>query len=649
MPAPALGQVPAAVQVDLLNARLAQEIEREDFKAVLGTLAELRKLDPNLSKDMMFVEAMALSRTGRSAEAKVLLERYFKDVGQGGKYYQQALALYNTADRQAKAEADRAAAEKAKREREAAARRAAAAKAEEDRKKREAADKARREAEEFERRVAAEFGRHAIMIEAHDPYAQSAFAPMPDGGIVFMYATGYSGQGVNATVVWHVRRIDGAGRTLWRRDLPKVRRIQFSQPRIATTPSGDIWAIYRGSGDYTASPLLLHIGPDGKDHQPPSLRKFDNLWSMAGAPDGGFYASFETSNGLALLRFGAHGQQLWSRALFGGDRRVKRPWIAVNGQGAVAVAACRTIVSGSNVANTMMLSVVDAAGREAMTAAHDGRCPTWDKDLQHGVLWRDKALVPHIAAVTVKSGRACCEFDTFSIADGQISSSRIMFGHSMVSAAITGTNRQALIASHQPDWGETPRGIGNFLAAGGPVKTTRLGGQILWPKILAPGKRGELLVAGVHTPVGLRGQSVTSVQGTQKIFIVRLDPSQMPVAFGSGTGVAAPAPAPAAAAPAAPVPAANRAAPAAGPPGAAAELGAGAAIGSVQTARPQFKVAFVRLIGAKPAPGAKLYALGTNGAKISLRMHERQGAPGTIVVTADDMSGVAAGATVFAE
>ena len=72
--------------------------------------------------------------------------------------------------------------------------------------------------------------------------------------------------------------------------------------------------------------------------------------------------------------------------------------------------------------------------------------------------------------------------------------------------------------------------------------------------------------------------------------------------------------------------------------------------GSIAIVREKFKYAFVRLSGPKPAADKKIYVLNAEGGKVPLKLYNRQSqTAGTLVVSADDITNLTVGATVYAE
>ncbi len=688
--APAFAQVPMSVQVDLLNARLAQELEREDYRAMLGTLAELRKLDPNLSKDMLFMEAIALSRVGRSAEAKALLERYFKEVGQGGKYYSQALALYNTADRQAKAEAERAEAEKARREREAAARRAAAARAEEDRKKREAADKARREAAAREQKRQARsraneqrftdlFARHAYKTNLSVVRADSraTFEIAANGDVIVAHQLLQSGLGCSDNLSYVVRRYR-RGSQLFNASVGCTYSAT-AHPALAEGAEGRTWVLTSFSGNVSTGEFfgpssrhayghqLMLLGTDGKREAGPFL--IENLAAssylrnveMAPAEDGGVwlfgYVRGDMKKPL-LARYGRDGKQMFTYSpVLQSPASVELARPLPRKGGGVAIAYCAKF-SG----NTSELTVAE------LTASGT---PFWQRRTAGACLDRGAPLatVPRQAMENgtqgdgvVLAGKSAArgmyhlylagrntQLSSALVPNGWSSDSKVLIVPVTASGdRIVYTMRSAVIFGRLAR--PAPRGCApeDENADGRPLCEIRaimpwyrgsVAGKysfnsVLFPRALRHLDDGSVIMAGAWLEPG-RDYNKSENYG---FFITRLGNGYMPISFNDRMVVmeSAAAPAPVAAGKA--------------PGGTQTAAAPSRSIGAVSAVRSQFGYAVVTLSGAKPAAGVKFYAMTVTGERIPLTPHTRKTKDAnTILVTSPNLSALAAGASVFAE
>lgn len=118
IPRTAGAALPSDMQLDILTAELAQAVENNDHKKILSIFQQMRSQGIGLPPRFAFVEARSLAELGKNLEARRALERYMKEEGRKGQYYDQAVALYVKVKDLAEAEE--------KREREAEERRLAA-------------------------------------------------------------------------------------------------------------------------------------------------------------------------------------------------------------------------------------------------------------------------------------------------------------------------------------------------------------------------------------------------------------------------------------------------------------------------------------------------------------------------------------------
>lgn len=86
--------LPSDMQLDILTAELAQAIEKNDHNKVLSIFRQMRGQGIDLPPRFTFVEARSLAELGKNLEARRALERYMKEEGRKGQYYEQAVALY---------------------------------------------------------------------------------------------------------------------------------------------------------------------------------------------------------------------------------------------------------------------------------------------------------------------------------------------------------------------------------------------------------------------------------------------------------------------------------------------------------------------------------------------------------------------------
>ncbi|MFQ5671934.1 MAG: formylglycine-generating enzyme family protein [Nitrospinales bacterium] len=94
--------VPPKQQYRQLKKQLLKQIRAKDYAETLKALEAIGKLNMPISAALIFVKGEALLRTGKPAEAKIMLEKYIGKVGDKGKFFNKARKLLVEAEKEEK-------------------------------------------------------------------------------------------------------------------------------------------------------------------------------------------------------------------------------------------------------------------------------------------------------------------------------------------------------------------------------------------------------------------------------------------------------------------------------------------------------------------------------------------------------------------
>lgn len=81
-------------QIDILKIKLVEQQKKGDYKAIINSIEQWKKIDSNLPISLVFWEGKAYFNTKEYLKSYKALEKYINIAGKDGRFYQDALKLY---------------------------------------------------------------------------------------------------------------------------------------------------------------------------------------------------------------------------------------------------------------------------------------------------------------------------------------------------------------------------------------------------------------------------------------------------------------------------------------------------------------------------------------------------------------------------